>query len=74
MQSENLTVSVAVVGRDRYILFFADAQKTAALRQLGKWACNSELNFGWKDAAIMALDIRGGIDGDDNLRNVRRAV
>lgn len=63
MKNENLTVSVTVVDRDRYVLLFADAQRTAALRQIGKWAANRELNFGWKDAAAMVMDIKRGSNG-----------
>ena len=62
MTSENLTVSVAVVGRDRYILLFAGGQRMAALRQIGKWASDRTLNFTWADAARMAWDIKRGVD------------
>ena len=54
----DLNVSITTKGHDRYILLFDNAHKSAALRQLGKWACDSELNFSWYDAARMSWKIK----------------
>ena len=47
-------------GSDRYIIVWPDTAegKTQALKQLGRWAANKELNFTWYAAAIASNRIR----------------
>ena len=54
---------VAVVhGDDKYILLFTPATRGEALRTLGRWASNAELNFTWYDAAKASQMIRQETD------------
>ena len=42
---------------DRYIVLYDADNKAEALKQLGRWACNKELNFGWMDAARLSQEL-----------------
>jgi hypothetical protein len=47
-----------VKGEERYIFLFDDANRSEALRTLGRFASNPELSFSWYDAAILSQRIR----------------
>lgn len=59
-------------GRERYILVFDYANRSEALRTLGRWASNPELSFGWHEAAVMSHAIREAIAERDEFQNSRR--
>lgn len=56
--TRELNVSCLVKGAERYVLLYDDASCADALRQLGRWANNSDLSFSWYDAALMSKKIR----------------
>ncbi len=43
---------------EKYVFIFADNQKKNALRIMGKFASNKELNFSWYDAYVLCCKIR----------------
>ena len=45
--------------RERYVLLFDDARRGEALKTIGRWAGNPELDFTWYDAAVLTPRIRG---------------
>ncbi len=49
-----LNIVALVRGADRYMIVYDADNKAEALRQLGRWACNKELNFDWMDAARLS--------------------
>lgn len=56
--SEDIDCVALAKGRERYILLFTAANRSAALRTIGRWASNPELNFTWYDAARLTQKIR----------------
>ncbi len=52
-----LNILALVRGSDRYIVLYDAESKAEALRQLGRWACNKELNFDWMDAARLSMEL-----------------
>ena len=56
--SEDINVLALVKGSERYVFLFDDANRSQALRTLGRYASNPELSFSWYDAAIMSQKIR----------------
>ena len=53
-----INVLALVKGNERYVFLFDDANRTEALRQIGRFAANPELSFTWYDAAVMSQKIR----------------
>ena len=53
-----INVLALVKGDERYVFLFDDANRTEALRQIGRFAANPELSFTWYDAAVMSQKIR----------------
>lgn len=49
------------VGNERYIVVFDDQHRAEALRTLGRWASNPDLNMNWYDAASLSQEIRATI-------------
>lgn len=47
-------------GGHTYAVIFDESTRADALRQLGAWASNPELNFTWYDAAMASQKIRTG--------------
>jgi len=43
---------------DWYVVAYDDDTKAEALRVIGRWASNPNLNFTWYDAALMSQRIR----------------
>ncbi len=55
---EDVNVLALCKGRERYVLLFDDAHRGEALRMLGRWAGNPELDFTWCDFATLAWRIK----------------
>lgn len=56
--SQDINVLALVKGEERYVFLFDDANRTEALRTLGRFASNPELSFTWYDAAVLSQKIR----------------
>jgi hypothetical protein len=56
--STEINVLALVKGNERYVFLFDDDNRTETLRQIGRYAANSELSFTWYDAAVMSQKIR----------------
>ncbi len=52
-----LNILALVRGNDRYMIVYDADNKAEALKQLGRWACNKELNFDWMDAARLSQQL-----------------
>ncbi len=57
LETPVLSVLALVRGNDRYIVLYDADNKAEALKQLGRWACNKELNFDWMDAARLSMEL-----------------
>ncbi len=57
LETPVLNILALVRGNDRYMIVYDADNKAAALRQLGRWACNKELNFDWMDAARLSMEL-----------------
>jgi hypothetical protein len=50
---------VALVKNDQqYIILYDHESRAEALRTLGRWACDPELNFTWADAKNLSPSIK----------------
>ena len=56
--TSDLYFSCVYKGRERYIFVYDDASRSELLRTLGRFACNKELSFDWKDAVQVSEGIR----------------
>jgi hypothetical protein len=56
--TQDINVLALVKGEERYIFLFDDANRSEALRTLGRFASNPELSFSWYDAAVLSQKIR----------------
>ncbi len=56
----DLIVAALARGKERYVLMYEPAQRAEALRVIGRWASNADLDFSWFDAAQLAARIRKG--------------
>lgn len=56
--SEDINVVALVKGAERYIFLYDDANRSRALRVLGRFASSPDLSFSWYDAAILSQKIR----------------
>lgn len=56
--SEDINVLALVKGSEKYVFLFDDANRSQALRTLGRYASNPDLSFSWYDAAVMSQKIR----------------
>ena len=45
-------------GAELYLLLYEDGAEPEALRQLGRWAEDDQLNFSWHDAAVLSRRVR----------------
>ena len=45
-------------GEERYVIAFSEANRAEALKTLGRWASDPELNFDWYSAAVLSQRIR----------------
>jgi hypothetical protein len=52
-QTTILSAAGIAVDRDVYIIIWASDRTKDALRQCGRWASNDQLNFTWRDAAVL---------------------
>ncbi len=57
LETPVLSILALVRGNDRYIVLYDAESKAAALKQLGRWACNKELSFDWMDAARLSQQL-----------------
>lgn len=51
-------VTVYGKGTERYVLVYRVEQGPEAMRQVGRWACDADLRFDWRDAVKVAEDIQ----------------
>ena len=65
MATEDINVLALVKGPERYVFLFDDANRSNALRTLGRYASNPELSFSWYDAAVLSQKIRRQSPADD---------
>jgi hypothetical protein len=56
--SKEINVLALVKGEQRYIFLFDDANRNETLRVLGQFAAEPELNFSWRDAAVLGQKVR----------------
>ena len=56
--SSDVNVIALAKGDDRYIWMYRDSDTQSALRSLGRFAANPDLNFTWYDAAVLSVKIR----------------
>ena len=56
--NEDINVLALVKGKERYIFLYDDARRAEALRTLGRFASNPELNFSCYDAAVLSQKVR----------------
>ena len=56
----NVLVIAIVKGDERYVVVYETESRGDAVRQLGRWALDDSLRFGWKD-------FDAGIKGMRNL-------
>lgn len=56
--ADDINVLALVKGKERYIFLYNDANRSKALRTLGRYASNAELSFSWYDAAVLSQKIR----------------
>ncbi len=52
-----LNILALVRGNDRYMIVYDAESKAEALRQLGRWASDYQLNFTWIDAARLSMEL-----------------
>jgi len=57
----DINVLALVKGEERYIFLYDDGQEAAMMRQLGRFASNSELSFSWRDAAVLSNKVRKNV-------------
>ena len=57
-EEQDINVLALVKGNERYVFLYDDGSRPEALRALGRFASNPELNFTWYDAAILSQKIR----------------
>lgn len=55
---EDVNVVGLVKGDERFIFVFRDDGRAEALRTLGRFAADPDLNFTWYDAATLSQRIR----------------
>jgi len=67
-KTKEIHVLALVKGVERYEFRFDDANRTEALRQIGRFAANPELSFTWYDAAVMSQKIRQTAQRNEEAR------
>ena len=58
----DIFVTALIKGPDRYVLLYTAATRAEALRTLGRWASEPELDFTWYDAVMLSQRIREEMD------------
>lgn len=56
--SQQMNIVALVKENERFIFLFDDESYPALFRRLGAFAVNPDLNFSWKDAAIVSAKAR----------------
>lgn len=56
--AKEINVLALVKGKEQYVFFFDDSNRTEMLRTLGRYAANPALSFTWYDAAVLSEKIR----------------
>lgn len=54
----DIFVTALIKGPQRYVLLHTAATRAEALRTLGRWASNPDLDFTWYDAVTLSQRIR----------------
>ncbi len=55
---QEINVLAMIKGDDRYVFLYTDAQAREALRMLGRFAADPQLNLTWYDAALLSKKVR----------------
>ena len=55
---KSINILALVKGEEKYIFLFNDENRKKTLRQVGRYASNSDLSFTWYDAAVMSQNVR----------------
>ena len=58
----DIFITAFIKGLDRYVLLYTAATRAEALRTLGRWASEPELDFTWYDAVTLSQRIREEMD------------
>lgn len=58
----DIFVTALIKGHERYVLLYTAATRAEALRTLGRWASEPELDFTWYDAVTLSQRIREEMD------------
>lgn len=69
--SQDINVLALVKGSERYVFLYDDANRSEALRTLGRFASNPELSFTWYDAAVLSQKIRQESQKHESSRRFR---
>ncbi len=56
--TQDINVLALVKGEERYVFLYDDSRRAEALRTLGRYASNPDLNFSWYDAAVLSQKVR----------------
>ena len=67
--NEDINVLALVKGKERYIFLYDDARRAEALRTLGRFASNPDLNFSWYDAAVLSQKVRKNCPAPETPRS-----
>ena len=67
--SDDINVLALVKGSERYIFLYDDANRSQALRVLGRYASNPDLSFTWYDAAVLSQKIRKQSSSSNPMHN-----
>lgn len=57
MDREDISVVALVKGEERYIFLFRADQREEMLRTLVRFAIHKDLDFNWRDAAVLSPQV-----------------
>jgi len=55
---EDINVIRLVKGKEQYLFFYTDDNRTDLFRLLSRYATDQKLSFSWYDAAVLSQKIR----------------
>ena len=55
---DDINVLAPIRNGQQWTLLYDDVSRAEALRLLGRWASNPELDFSWYDAALLSQKVR----------------
>ncbi len=64
---QDIYILTLVKGQQRYLILFNESRKAEALRTMGRWATNPQLDFTWYDAACLSRSLRNMFTSDAGL-------